>query len=232
MGTVILYVRRSLDSDPPAAEMLAPLRAWAIEAGHAIAGEYIDDSTEHGRVRAPQPKKDRAIYDLMRGAADCLVVPELRTLGVGLAALRRTLAELEAAGARLYVAALGLDLMAPAAAEFRRVLDVLLALHSDYSRETAKRMHGRAKAQGVRLGGPRVAPSLEAKIESLLLSGVVPDRIRKLTHCGPGTITRIRKRLLAEGMVKLLSGNRYVTTERGRAARQAAHARPTEEAAP
>lgn len=208
--SAVLYVRRSLDSDPPAAEQLAPLRAWAIEQGYAIAGEYIDDSTEDGRVRAPQPRKDRATYDLMRGAAGVLAVPELRTLGVGLAALRTTLAEFDAAGAHLYVASLGLDLMAPEAAAFRKGFDALLALHSDMSRETATRIHGRAKAKGVRVGGPRIAPSLEAKIESLLLAGVKPNRIRIVTHCGAGTITRVRKRMLAAGLMVQLSGNRIV----------------------
>ncbi|MCX8997667.1 hypothetical protein NOF55_11190 [Rhizobiaceae bacterium BDR2-2] len=70
MARFILYARRALDTDPVTEDQFAPLRAWALAAGHDVVAEYADENIETRAARDPRPYLDRAIFDTLRGAAD------------------------------------------------------------------------------------------------------------------------------------------------------------------
>ena len=53
MARFILYARRALDTDPTTEEQFAPLRAWALAAGHEVVAEYADENIDTRAARDP-----------------------------------------------------------------------------------------------------------------------------------------------------------------------------------
>lgn len=197
MARFILYARRALDTDPSTEEQFAPLRAWALAAGHDVVAEYADDNSGSMKPRDPRPYLDRAIFDTLRGAADGIAATSLDRLGRSVGDLEKLLREFSVAGAGLYVHDLALDTRTPAGASLIEATAAVVAFDKACRVEALRRGHRKARAKGVKIGVPRIARSLEDKIAALLKAGVKPHRIRTITHAGASTISRIRKELEA-----------------------------------
>lgn len=197
MARFILYARRALDTDPTTEEQFAPLRAWALAAGHEVVAEYADENIDTRAARDPRPYLDRAIFDTLRGAADGIAAVSLDRLARSVGDLEKLLRELSVAGAGLYVADLDLDTRTPAGAAILRAVAAVVTFDKAVRVEALRRGHRKARAKGVKIGAPRMSRSLEDKIAALLKAGVKPDRVRTITHAGKSAIYRIRKDLEA-----------------------------------
>lgn len=197
MARFILYARRALDTDPTTEEQFAPLRAWALAAGHEVVAEYADENLDTRAARDPRPYRDRAIYDTLRGAADGIAAVSLDRLARSVGDLQKLLCEFSVAGAGLYAHDMELDTRTPAGQALIDAIAAVVAFDKACRVEALRRGHRKARAKGVRIGAPRIARSLEDKIAALLKAGVKPHRIRTITHAGASTITRIRKELEA-----------------------------------
>lgn len=197
MTRTILYSRRALDSCPDHAGQLDRLRCWAASAGLDIVAEYSDDTTDKKTSRDARPMLDRAIYDAIRGAEIIIAATSLDRVARSTGDLERLLRELAAAGAGLYVADLDLNSTTAAGREALRHLSALIAFDKACRAEAILRGQRKARAKGTRGGGVPMPRSQEAKIASLLLAGIKPDRVRKLTHAGKYAIYRIKRDLEA-----------------------------------
>lgn len=197
MARFILYARRALDTDPTTEEQFAPLRAWALAAGHEVVAEYADENIDTRAARDPRPYLDRAIFDTLRGAADGIAAVSFDRLARSVGDLEKLLRELSVAGAGLYVADLDLDTRTPAGAAILRAVAAVVTFDKAVRVEALRRGHRKARAKGVKIGAPRMSRSLEDKIAALLKAGVKPDRVRTITHAGKSAIYRIRKDLEA-----------------------------------
>lgn len=196
MSSVILYSRRAVHCCPEHDAQLAPLRSWAHAAGHEVIAEYSDDSTEKKTSRDARPLLDRAIRDALRGAARVIIAAaSLDRLARSMGDLERLTLELGAAGAGLYVADLDLDTTTDDGMRRLRDLSALIAFDQAVRAEAITRGHRKARAKGVHIGGVTMSPSREAKIAGLLMAGVKPDRVRKLTNAGKSAIYRIKRDL-------------------------------------
>ncbi|HCT8042084.1 recombinase family protein [Pseudomonas aeruginosa] len=197
MARFILYARRALDTDPATEDQFAPLRAWALAAGHEVVAEYADENIDTRAARDPRPYLDRAIFDTLRGAADGIAAVSLDRLARSVGDLEKLLREFSVAGAGLYVADLDLDTRTPAGRALIDATAAVVAFDKACRVEALRRGHRKARAKGVKIGAPRIARSLEDKVAALLKAGVKPHRIRTITHVGASTVTRIRKELEA-----------------------------------
>ncbi|UTV81827.1 recombinase family protein [Acidithiobacillus sp. YTS05] len=197
MARFVLYARRSLDTDPSAEEQFAILRERCAAAGHEVVDEYVDENVEAKAARDPRPKRDRAIYDAMRGGAEGIAIVSLDRLARSVGDLEELLRELAVAGAGLYVADLELDTLTPDGAEFLQAVSAVVAFDRAVRVEALRRGHRKARAKGVRIGPPRTSRGLEDKIASLLRAGVKPSRIRTITRVGISAISRIKREMAA-----------------------------------
>jgi DNA invertase Pin-like site-specific DNA recombinase len=198
MARVILYSRRALETDPEHEAQLTPLRAWADANGHEIVNACSDDST-HKKVEPPRTGLDKALYDLVREAADVLACFSLDRIARGPSDLKRLLIELAAARASLFVADIGLDSTTESGRNFLHHLDALLTFELSARGEQIRRGQQRATAKGKRGPGQPTPISQVARIESLLLSGVRPSRVKSLVHVGNEKLYKIRAALIAAG---------------------------------
>jgi len=192
---VTLYARVGLETDPPIADQLNVLRAWAASSGHEVVAEFSDENLTAVRSRDPRPGQDNAVRYGFRGLTDMVAAVSLDRMGRSLPHLIALMREFDSLGVGVYVADLDLD----TTTEHGRLLHRLMAGLDSFQKalwgENVRRGQRKARSRGTRIGRPRMAPSTEAKIAAMLRAGVCPNRIRTLTHCGKAPIYRIKREL-------------------------------------
>jgi DNA invertase Pin-like site-specific DNA recombinase len=179
---VAIYARVSTDNkgqDPE--NQLHELRTWTINSGHVISGEYVD--YESGRKGADRRKQFAALFeDAAKRKFDCVLFWALdRFSREGMA---QTILHLQ----RLcsYGVAFHSYTETHLATDNELVRNVLLALLSSLARVEAQKISERtragmvrAKAKGIKIGRPKLAPELRQKIAQRAARGETPYAIAK-----------------------------------------------------
>jgi DNA invertase Pin-like site-specific DNA recombinase len=86
----------------------------------------------------------------------------------------------------------GLDTATPAGKALFQMMGVFAEFERDMIRERINAGLGRARAHGVRLGRPRIAPALERKAAAMLASGAGIRPTARALGIGVGTAQRIK----------------------------------------
>ena len=160
---------------------LLELRAWCANAGHPIAGEYVDrESGRKGADKRPQ------FADLLDDAAkrkfDCVLFWALdRFSREGMVRTILHLQQLASHGVAFH------SYTEPhLATDNELVRNILLALLSSLAKVEAQKISertkagmARAKAKGSRIGRPRLAPELRQKIAQRAAKGETPYAIAR-----------------------------------------------------
>jgi hypothetical protein len=145
MARTALYLRVSTDEQTIANQRRA-LETWAERAGHEIVAVDEDAGVSGSRGRDRRPGFDRMLKDATRRRFAMLAAWSVDRLG-------RSLQELQAAGVNLFLHQQALDTRIPSG----RAMFQMLGVFSEFERAHAGL--ARARAEGRRLGRPRVAPS-------------------------------------------------------------------------
>ena len=175
-----IYARVST-SDQTAENQLIELRRYCDARGW-MATEYIDEAVSGNKER--RPALDRLLADARRRRFDVLLVWRLDRLGRSLKHLVVTLDELAALGIAFVSLNEGIDCTTPAGKLQLHLLAAIAEFERSRIIERVRAGIARAKAQGTRLGRPRIKPAPPA------LSGVPVRRAASLWGVSKSTAAR------------------------------------------
>ena len=196
-----VYLRVSRDDQTTENQRLVLARV-AGHRGWEIVHAYEDQGISGAKGRDQRPAFDQMLKDAVRRRFDILLVWSIDRLGRSVLHVANALAELDAAGIRLYCDQQGIDSSTP----MGRAMIQMAAIFGEQERAILRSrvVAGlqRVREQGVkRLGRPKVPPEVEAAIRTQLKAGNGILKVAKMVGCGSGTVQRV-KREMAEELVE------------------------------
>ncbi len=170
---------------------LRELRQVAKRQGWKVVGEFIDRGVSGAKGRAQRPQFDKLCQAATRREIDLIMSWSVDRLGRSLQHLVTFLGEIHAKGVDLYLHQQGVDTSTPAGKALFQMCGVFAEFERSMIQERVKAGLARARAQGKKLGRPRVAASIERKVRTHRTKGMGIKAIaRKLGIC-TGTVLRI-----------------------------------------
>lgn len=186
-----LYLRVSTDGQTTENQRRALLEV-AERRGWTVAQVYEDSGISGAKGRDKRPGFDAMMKDATRRRFDVLLFWSIDRLGRSTAMVATALAELEAAGVSIYADKEAMDATTPHGKAMLQMAAVFAELERGMIRERVMAGLDRAKAQGVKLGRPKVPPKVEAAIRAKLAEGVGIVKIARELSVGVSTVQRIR----------------------------------------
>jgi DNA invertase Pin-like site-specific DNA recombinase len=165
-----LYMRVSTD-DQTTANQRQALEAVAAQRGWAIVKVYEDAGVSGAKGRERRAGFDGMLRDAARARFDVLMVWSMDRLGRSMQDLVDTSSALKSAGVNLLMLQQDIDTTTPSGRMFFHVTAAFAEFERDLIRARVNAGLDRARARGVRLGRPRVAPSKEAAVRASLAAG-------------------------------------------------------------
>src|SRR5688572_13110858 len=153
---VAIYARVST-TDQTCENQLLELRRYADARGWTVTREYVDEGVSGAKER--RPALDSLVKDAKRRRFDVLVCWRLDRLGRNLRHLVTLLEDLQAVGVSFVSLGEGIDCTTPAGKLQLHILAALAEFERERIRERVLAGLARAKAQGKRLGRPRLDPA-------------------------------------------------------------------------
>jgi len=186
---VAIYVRVSTDGQT-VENQKRELEAVARRHGWEVAGVFSDQGVSGAKEK--RPAFDRLIQGIARKEFDTVAAWSVDRLGRSLQHLLGFLGELKAKGVDLYLHQQGVDTGTPAG----KALFQMLGVFAEFERAMiVERVHAglrRARAQGKRLGRPRVLAEVEQRIHRELAKGRGIRAVARRLGVGVGTVQRVK----------------------------------------
>ena len=193
---VAIYARVSTDDKGQTAEnQLRELRSWCAHAGHDIAAEYVDQ--ESGRKGADTRKQFAALLaDANRRKFDCVLFWALdRFSREGMVPTIMHLQRLASYGIAFHSYT-----EAHLATDNELVRNVLLALLASLAKLEAQKISertkagmARARANGKRIGRPKLDVAVRRQIAKRIDAGATPYAVAKALKIDPHTAVKYAK---------------------------------------
>jgi len=166
------------------------LRAVAERHGWEVAGVFSDHGVSG--MKNKRPALDRLMQGVVRKDFDVVAAWSVDRVGRSLQHLLAFLGELKAKGVDLYLHQQGLDTSTPAGKAMFQMLGVFAEFERSMIIERIGAGLRRAKAQGKKLGRPRIAADVEQRIQRELAKGASIRAAAKAAGVGLGTVQRIK----------------------------------------
>jgi DNA invertase Pin-like site-specific DNA recombinase len=186
---VAIYVRVSTDGQT-VENQKRELEAVATRHGWEVAGVFSDHGISGAKEK--RPAFARLVQGIARKDFDAVAAWSVDRLGRSLQHLLGFLGELRAKGVDLYLHQQGVDTSTPAG----KALFQMLGVFAEFERAMiVERVHAglrRAKAQGKRLGRPRVSREVEQRIHRELGKGRGIRAVARKLGVGVGTVQRVK----------------------------------------
>src|SRR5216684_706669 len=186
---VAIYVRVSTDGQT-VENQKRELEAVAKRHGWEVAGVFSDHGISGAKEK--RPAFDRLLHGVARKEFDVVAAWSVDRLGRSLQHLLGFLGELRAKGVDLYLHQQGIDTSTPAG----KALFQMLGVFAEFERAMiVERVHAglrRAKAQGKRLGRPRVSRAKEIAISAALSGGAGIQKTARTFGVGVSAVQRIK----------------------------------------
>src|SRR5215211_2212983 len=190
MVRVALYLRVSTTGQTVGNQRLE-LEAWAGRAGHEVAAVYADEGVSGAKGRDRRPEFDRMLKDAVRRRFDVLAAWSVDRLGRSLPDLVNALKDLHEAGVGLFLHQQGLDTTTSSGRAMFGMMGVFAEYERAMVRERVNAGLARARAQGTRLGRPRVGAAVERRARELRAGGKGIKSVARELGVGVGTVQRI-----------------------------------------
>ena len=187
---VALYVRVSTDGQT-VDNQLRELRAAARRHGWQTAEIFRDEGISGAKGRDKRPGFDALCAAVARREVDMIAAWSVDRLGRSLQDLVAFLGELHGKGVDLYLHQQGIDTSTPAGRAMFQMLGVFAEFERAMIRERVVAGLERAKANGKRLGRPRVPAATERKVRAARKRGKGIQAIARDLKIGTGTVQRI-----------------------------------------
>jgi len=187
-----LYMRVSTDNqtiENQARELtqIAERRGWFVKE------IYKDVGISGSKGRDERPGLDGMLQDAKRRKFDVVMAWSIDRLGRSLIDLLHTINELEACGVGLYLETQAIDTTTPSGKLLFAVTGAFAEFERSMIRQRVKLGLKRARAQGKKLGRPKVSSDVERKVErELRRSGSGILKVAKKLGVGTSTVARIK----------------------------------------
>ncbi len=187
---VALYVRVSTDGQTTD-NQLQELRKIANKNSWQIAQEFIDHGISEAKGRDQRPAFDEMRKGVIRKDFDLIMAWSVDRLGRSLQHLITFLDELYSKKVDLFLHQQGIDTTTPAGKMMFQLSGVFAEFERAMIKERVNAGLARARAQGKKLGRPRVSLDIENKIKELRSSGKGIRRIASELRVGVSTVMRV-----------------------------------------
>ena len=174
---VAIYARVSTDEQTTENQVFE-LEKVAKRMGWTITEVYAD--TISG-AKAKRPELDKLLKSAMRKEIDVVMAWSVDRLGRSLQHLITLLSDIQSKNVDLYLHQQGIDTTTPSGKMMYQMCGVFAEFERSMIQERVKAGLARAKAQGKKLGRPRVPPITVRKIQALRASGLTYRAIAKQT---------------------------------------------------
>ena len=185
-----IYIRVSTDGQTVDNQRLE-LEQAAKRSGWKIVGIYDDNGVSGAKPREQREAFDRLCRDATRREFDVVMSWSVDRLGRSLQDLVGFLGELHAVGVDLYLHQQGIDTTTPAGKAMFQMMGVFAEFERSMIQERVKAGLRRARAQGKKLGRPRVNGKTEKAIMAARAEGLGKRKIAKQLGIGVSTVNRI-----------------------------------------
>lgn len=193
---VALYARVSRTDGQTVENQLLELRAAAERNGWVVKAEYVDEGFSGAKGRDKRPGFDCLLRAVNKREIDGVMTWAVDRLGRSLQDLCAFLADLHAKSTDLYVHVSGIDTSTPGGRAMFQLFGVFAEFERALIVERTKAGLERARAQGKRLGRPRVPGSKRAEVRKLLATGMGVVRVAKTLGVGVSTVQSVRREIV------------------------------------
>lgn len=165
-----------------------------LRASHSVwrvVNEFVDQGISGAKGRDQRPDFDQLCKAAVRRDIDVIMAWSVDRLGRSLQHLVTFLGEIHAKGVDLYLHQQGVDTSTPAGKALFQMCGVFAEFERSMIQDRVKAGLARAKAQGKKLGRPRIAPSIERKVHAARTKGMGMKAIARKLGIGTGTVQRI-----------------------------------------
>ena len=194
-----IYWRVSRDDQTTENQRLV-LSVVAQHRGWTIVQSYQDQGISGAKGRDQRPAFDAMLKDAVRRRFDILLVWSIDRLGRSVLHVANALAELDAAGIRLYCDQPGIDSSTPMGRAMIQMASIFGEQERAILRDRIMAGLERVRQAGTGLG-PKVPPKVEDAIRRHLSAGNGILKVARIVGCGCGTVQRV-KREMAEDLVQ------------------------------
>ncbi len=189
-----IYLRVSRDDQTTENQRLVLARV-AGHRGWQIVQSYEDQGISGAKGRDQRPAFDAMLKDAVRRRYDILMVWSIDRLGRSVLHVANALAELDAAGIRLYCDQQGIDSSTPMGRAMIQMASVFGEQERSMLRARVLAGLERVRQQGKRLGRPKVSTKVENAIRTHLSAGNGILKVAALVGVGSGTVQRVKREM-------------------------------------
>jgi DNA invertase Pin-like site-specific DNA recombinase len=170
-------------------EQVAARRGWGV------VEIYQDNGVSGAKGREHRPGLDQLLKDASRRRFDVVMAWAIDRMGRSLVDLLSTIEHLQATGVDLYLDQQNIDTTTPAGKLLFQVTGAFAEFERSMIRQRVNAGLARARAQGKRLGRPRVDHRMETKVRAELTKGTGVIKTAKALGIGVGTVQRIKREM-------------------------------------
>jgi DNA invertase Pin-like site-specific DNA recombinase len=185
---VAIYLRVST-TEQTTANQERELREVASRMGCEVVKVYRDYGISGAKGRDERPQFDRLCRDATKREFDAIMAWSVDRLGRSLQDLIKFLTEIHALKIDLYLHQQGLDTATPAGKAMFQMMGVFAEFERAMIQERVRAGLARAKAEGTRLGRPKIDAKTEDAIRKALRRKDRPGILKIAKELGVGTST-------------------------------------------
>jgi DNA invertase Pin-like site-specific DNA recombinase len=195
-----LYLRVSTTDRQTTENQRRVLAKVAEHRGWEIVETYEDFGISGAKGRDKRPAFDQMLKDAVRRKFDVTMCWSIDRLGRSVLHVANAMAELDAAGVALYSDQQAIDSTSPFGKAMIQMACVFGELEREMIRARVVAGLNRVREQGGKLGRPMIACRVEDAIRQQLRAGHGILKVAKIVGCGSGTVQRVKREMLAEGV--------------------------------
>jgi DNA invertase Pin-like site-specific DNA recombinase len=188
-----IYLRVSRDDQTTENQRLVLARVAEYRRGWLIVQTYEDHGISGAKGRNQRPGFDTMLKDAVRRRYDILMVWSIDRLGRSVLHVANALAELGAAGIRLYCDQQGIDSSTPTGRAMIQMASVFDEQERSMLRARVLAGLDRVRQQGKKLGRPKVSLKVENAIRAHLTAGKGILKVAALVGVGSGTVQHAKR---------------------------------------
>ena len=171
------------------------LEQVAVRRGWTVIEIYQDAGISGAKGRDERPGLDQLMKDAGRRKFDVVMAWSIDRVGRSLHDLLGTIAHLDAVSVDLYLDQQHLDTTTPTGKLLFQITGAFAEFERAMIRTRVNTGLARARAQGKRLGRPRLPAAKQARIRALLATGAGILKTARLVGVGTAAVQRIKKEM-------------------------------------
>ncbi len=196
MKRVAIYLRVSTTKGQNTDNQRLVLEEIAVKSGWDIV-EIYEDKASGAKGKESRPAYKKLQEDATRRKFDMVAAWSIDRLGRSLQELVAFLNEMQALGIEMYLHQQAIDTSTPAGKLFFHMSSAFAEFERSIIVERVNAGLARAKADGTRLGRPKVGDKKEDEIRDMLKGGTGILKTAKTLGIGTGTVQRVKAEMTA-----------------------------------